>query len=131
MKKRIGLAFALVLLLASAVAAGTYPQMTGVWEGTTSGYNPDKGFVKNTLTLDIQEQRDGVFHGVKTLKLIVSGRELVEKFCGTVTPDGKVLVAEFIDGYLNGYVKGDTMVLQYVEAGPNAKAFLHEFKRRK
>lgn len=131
MKRIIGTAFVLVLLLATAAAAGTYPQMTGKWEGKTTGYNPDKGFVKNTMTLEVKEQKGGVFYGVKTLKKVVDGKELVEKFCGTVMPDGKVLVSEFVDGYLNGYVDGDTMILQYVEAGPKAKAFIHEFKRVK
>ena len=130
MKKIAGLMFVLVLLAASVSAAGTYPQLTGVWEGKTIGYNPAKGVVENTLTLDIKEQKDGVFHGVKTVKLVVSGKEMEEAFCGTVTPEGKILVSEFVDGYLIGTVKGETMVLQYAEAGSKAKAFLHELKRK-
>jgi hypothetical protein len=131
MKRIIGLSFVLVLLLVSAAAAGTYPQLVGEWEGKTTGYNPDKGFVENTLDIEIQGQKGGAFYGVKTLKLIVTGKKLVENFCGTVTRDGKVLLSEVLDGYMSGYVKGDTMTLQYVEAGPKAKAFIHVFTRKK
>jgi hypothetical protein len=131
MKKSIGLALVLVLLVASVALAESYPQIVGVWEGTTTGYNPDKGFVENTLILEVQEQKDGAFYGVKSLKLLVNGKEVDEKVCGTVTSNGRILLTEFGDGYMSGDIDGDTMILQYVEAGPKAKAFIHEFKRKK
>ncbi len=131
MKRIIGATFVLTLILVSAAAAGTYPQLVGVWEGSTNGYNSEKGFVENVLTFDVKEQKDGSFYGVKTLKSIVSGKILTEKFCGTVTQDGNILATEFTDGYLTGHVDGDTMLLQYVEAGPKAKAFTHTLSRKK
>ena len=131
MKRIIGLALVLVLLMASAASAVEYPQLVGTWEGTTTGYNPDKGFVENTLVFEVKEQKDGAFWGVKTVKLVVTGKEMTEKFCGTVTPDGEVLATEFSDGYYRGSVTGDEMVLQYVEAGPRAKAFTHAMMRKK
>lgn len=131
MKKIIGLTSVFMLLFTSVVMAGSYPQLVGVWEGKTTGYNPDKGFVENTLTMEVQKQKDGAFYGVKSLKLLVNGKEVEEQICGTVTREGKVLITEFGDGYMSGILDGDTMVLQYVEDGPKAKAFIHEFKRRK
>lgn len=130
--KTIQVALCLTLLtFVSLVSANDSPNLVGTWQGPSTGHLVTEGFVDSLITLEIEAQQGGAFHGTKSWTSRESGATMAETFSGTVNPDGHVAIVDHDDGgTFLGRVMGDSMVLQYLETGPDATAYVTQLARQ-
>lgn len=116
-----------------AVTANTaIPDMTGIWSGTSTGHTQLEGFIYYpTTTFNISVQKGQVFAGQKEYPRM-DGKTHYENFSGFVTRNGEIYEADNLGGIAIGTLTGpDTMELNYVEEGPDAKAIIIRLTRQK
>lgn len=130
--KLIHTAFCLGLLsLASLTWAENEPDLVGTWQGPSTGHLLTEGFVDSVMMLEITEQQGAAFHGTKSWTSRESGETIAETFSGTVSPNGRVAIIDHNDGgAFWGEMMGDTMILQYLETGSDAKAYVVKLERQ-
>ena len=120
-----------LLCLSSLTWADNEPNLVGTWQGPSTGHLVTEGFVDSVMTFEIEQQQGAAFHGTKSWTARESGEVIAETFSGTVSPNGHVAIADHgDDGIFMGQMMGDTMVLQYLETGPDAMAYVVELKRQ-
>lgn len=115
-------AFATIALLLAAPALAADPvSLVGTWKGEEVGVGAQDGWDRHEFILEVGEQRDTAFTGVKSY-----GSEGVyesENVYGSMTPDGRVVVVVDVDGVFTGSLVGsDVLDLCYTEMGEDASA---------
>jgi hypothetical protein len=113
------LAAGIVAAMATAQGAEPAPDLRGTWTGTGPEVGKEEGWVEDSLTLVVTEQRGPVFSGRKKYS---DGEEAIY---GAVGADGStLLVVDDGDGQAFGKVLGPTSIEYcYAEGGADAQAF--------
>jgi hypothetical protein len=111
--------------------AGSTPDLTGIWEVTMIGHTKTEGFVENTITYNITEQKGQAFTGVKDYTRI-SGEAVSEGFSGIITDDGMIYIGDYLGGVSIGKLTGsDTVEFVNFEDRDDAKALIMKGIREK
>lgn len=110
----------------------TIPDVTGLWTGMTYGHSQTEGFRQHDRSrYNISEQAGYAFSGSKEYTR-GDGKIYYENFSGVVSNSGEISLADNPRGYNFGKLTGpDTMELQYIEDGSEAKAYISLFTRQK
>lgn len=118
----------------SAASAADLPDLVGVWEGLSVGYDDGEGYYGEednyTVTLTIAEQRGRIFNGT-LVYLNRNGREVVEEFAGAIGPDNSTFyLAEFDSGYDVGtIISEDEIELLYLQDGERGGVSVETLRR--
>jgi hypothetical protein len=101
------------------------PKLAGKWQGTAIAATNAGCSTATSVEYAVKKQKGRAFFGTKT------GAGAPEGFYGVIGTDNKSLfIAEEREGYAFGeLLPGGNLSIQYVEAGPNAKAVENTLKR--
>ena len=115
-----------------ATANTTIPDLTGIWSGTSIGNTHVEGFVDYPTTLfNISAQKSQVFTGRKEYPRM-DGMTHYENFSGFLTTKGEIYESDDLGGIAIGTLTSpNSMELNYVEDGPDAKALIIRLTRQK
>jgi hypothetical protein len=110
------------IIVAAATADGAElaaPDLRGTWTGTGPVVGKTEGWIEETVTLVVTEQRGSVFSGRKKYS---DGEEAIYR---AVSADGStLLVVDDGDGQAIGKVLGPTSIEYcYAEGGADAQAY--------
>jgi len=110
----------------------TIPDVIGIWTGMTYGHSQTEGFRQHDRSrYNISKQEGYAFSGSKEY-IRGDGKTYYENFSGIISNSGEISMADNPRGYNFGKLTGnDTMELNYVEDGPEAKTYLSLFARQK
>ncbi|WP_321507502.1 hypothetical protein [uncultured Methanoregula sp.] len=113
-------------------ATSAIPDMMGLWKGTGTGYTTTDNFYDYPVSIfNITKQKGQIFTGRKEYPKS-DGKTYYENFSGIVTPDGRVYESDSIGGFALGKLTGpDSLELNYLEDGPDAKAIILTLSRQK
>ncbi len=125
----------LFFVFSSHVSAGDIPDITGTWTGDSQVYSTNHNYRQGTATtLEIKKQEGNLFEGVKSYFNPLDNKTHSEHFSGSITPDGRILIAEHEDGYKLGQLQEDgSLILQYAECGSTSdepKVAYYHLKRK-
>lgn len=110
----------------------TIPNLIGVWSGNATGHTKVEGFAINLpVTFNISAQKGQAFSGRKEY-LRGDGKTYYENFSGFITLTGEIYESDDVKGFSIGRLTGpDSMDLNYLEDGPDTKAYFFSLIRKK
>ena len=120
--------------VSASVSAADLPDLVGVWEGPSVGYDDGEGYYEdgedNTVTLTIAEQRGRIFNGT-LVYLNRNGTAVVEGFAGAIGLDNSTFyLAEFNSGYDVGtIISEDEIELLYLQDGERGGVSVDTLRR--
>jgi hypothetical protein len=118
--------------MTTAPAPATVPDFTGRWTGTADGVSRIEGFRQSPhLVYNITVQTKSVVTGTKEY-LRSDNKTYYENFYGVISHNGELILGDSTSGYSFATLVGpDSMEVQNVEAGPDAKAYVMVLTRQK
>jgi hypothetical protein len=110
----------------------TIPNLIGVGSGNATGHTKVQGFANHLpVTFNVSAQKGQAFSGRKEY-LRSDGKTYYENFSGFITPTGEIYESDEVRGFSIGRLTGpDSMDLNYLEDGPDTKAYFFSLIRQK
>jgi len=115
-----------------AISGSFPPDLTGTWQGTTTGYEPVTGFTdygNSTMTMTVTEQKGRIFAG--TFVFGSGNNTETIAFSGVIGRDGKTLtIPEQSEGYCFGEIVAPGEIeLIYVADGSRYTSSIDTLKK--
>ncbi|MBI4804858.1 MAG: hypothetical protein HY795_06455 [Desulfovibrio sp.] len=132
MRKWLALVLMVLFVCAASAALAADPtNLVGTWEGATAVHSAKAGYLTGKMVLTVEGQQGSVFNGSKTYIQAATKKTRAEKFSGSISSDGRILIADHEEGFMVGTITKDgEMELQYAHQGKNAVAVRMLLKKK-
>lgn len=127
MHRRISLGFVTVALLAGTLAGcggqeSSAPiDLKGIWAGTYRFPSVSNAIEESPLTIEITRQEGALLWGIE--RWTNKGEKLQAAMVGSFSPDGSQISLAEVGGFFNGFVKDNSMSLQFIRTDDPPTAF--------
>ena len=127
MHRKISLGLAATALLAGTLAgcggqeSSTPTDLKGIWAGSYRFPSVSNAIEESPLTIEITRQEGALLWGIE--RWTNQGKKWQAALVGSFSPDGGQISLAEVGGFFNGFVKDNSMSLQFVRTDDPPTAF--------